>query len=218
MAKVLDYLAALTHRTISSVRVSAKLIVCCLMIMVNSNILALKCVCNPAECDVIRSEDCPGKGFMIWDPCRCCKVCARTIGEACGGPGDFSGTCEPHLSCVSKAPFGGPGICLDLPKRDKEDPEHYPNCTEKVIVQAGCEIVNRKCRCWDTMQLCKTKAINKWEFSNLEECRLNVANLVKSELDFDEDYTVPPRNAASKFAAKKRLLKAEVQTKSSART
>lgn len=31
---------------------------------------ALKCVCNPLDCDVIRSKDCPGKGLIVWDPCR----------------------------------------------------------------------------------------------------------------------------------------------------
>lgn len=30
---------------------------------------ALKCICNPRECDVIRAEDCPGKSLVIWDPC-----------------------------------------------------------------------------------------------------------------------------------------------------
>lgn len=32
---------------------------------------AIKCVCNPQEdCDFIRSEDCPGKGYIVWDPCK----------------------------------------------------------------------------------------------------------------------------------------------------
>lgn len=34
------------------------------------DISALKCVCNPQDCDVIRSEDCPGKGVILWDPCK----------------------------------------------------------------------------------------------------------------------------------------------------
>lgn len=32
--------------------------------------VALKCICNPDECDVIRSADCPGKGIILWDPCK----------------------------------------------------------------------------------------------------------------------------------------------------
>lgn len=31
---------------------------------------ALKCVCNPKECDIVRSTECPGKGLIIWDPCK----------------------------------------------------------------------------------------------------------------------------------------------------
>lgn len=31
---------------------------------------ALKCICNQQECDVIRAEDCPGKGITLWDPCK----------------------------------------------------------------------------------------------------------------------------------------------------
>lgn len=31
---------------------------------------AIKCVCNPQECDFIRPEDCPGKGYIVWDPCK----------------------------------------------------------------------------------------------------------------------------------------------------
>lgn len=52
---------------------------CFLLIIINlmlaSNILTtsvmgLKCICNPQECDVIRSQDCPGKGIIVWDPCK----------------------------------------------------------------------------------------------------------------------------------------------------
>lgn len=31
---------------------------------------ALKCICNQQECDVIRAEDCPGKGMVVMDPCK----------------------------------------------------------------------------------------------------------------------------------------------------
>lgn len=40
------------------------------MILGDKFTLAIKCVCNPQECDVIRSEDCPGKGYIVWDPCK----------------------------------------------------------------------------------------------------------------------------------------------------
>lgn len=43
---------------------------------------------------------------------RCCRVCAKVEGEACGGPGGFSGTCEPQLKCITKMPFIETGVCL----------------------------------------------------------------------------------------------------------
>lgn len=39
-------------------------------------------------------------------------MCAKTVGETCGGPGGFSGACEPPLQCISKPPIIGTGICL----------------------------------------------------------------------------------------------------------
>ncbi|KAL6427343.1 hypothetical protein ACFW04_008719 [Cataglyphis niger] len=59
---------------------------------------ALSCVCSPLECDVLTDEDCPGG--LTWDPCRCCKVCARVEGEPCGGLFGFSGSCAVGLQCV----------------------------------------------------------------------------------------------------------------------
>uniref|UniRef100_A0A182TMI7 IGFBP N-terminal domain-containing protein n=1 Tax=Anopheles melas TaxID=34690 RepID=A0A182TMI7_9DIPT len=110
MGKVLAAIPAL-NGSISTINFSIKLLIYCLMVL-NVKTFGLKCVCNPDECDIIRPEDCPGKGYIVWDPCKCCKVCARTLGEACGGPGGFSGTCEPPLSCVSKPPVGGSGVCM----------------------------------------------------------------------------------------------------------
>lgn len=34
------------------------------------SVMGLKCICNKSECDVIRSIDCPGKGYIVWDPCK----------------------------------------------------------------------------------------------------------------------------------------------------
>ncbi|KAF7404870.1 hypothetical protein HZH66_003776 [Vespula vulgaris] len=61
---------------------------------------ALSCVCSPLECDILTDEDCPGG--LTWDPCRCCKVCARVEGEPCGGLFGFSGSCAVGLQCVIK--------------------------------------------------------------------------------------------------------------------
>ncbi|XP_055619085.1 cysteine-rich motor neuron 1 protein-like isoform X3 [Toxorhynchites rutilus septentrionalis] len=208
---------AITTNNISDVYLNVKLVVYCLIIL-NVKIFGLKCVCNPSECDIIRSEDCPGKGLIVWDPCRCCRVCARTYGEACGGPGDFSGTCEPPLSCVSKIPVSGSGICLDVPLLNNGEAGNFQNCTETVFIESGCEIVNRKCKCWDKMELCKTKSIAKWDFQNIEECQLNIANLVRSELEFDEDYTVPPKSTTENSAMRKTVLANDSKITSGAET
>lgn len=58
--------------------VSALLIyLCCYLLLImaasggsNNVVNGLKCYCNPKECDVIHSPDCPGKGLMLWDPCK----------------------------------------------------------------------------------------------------------------------------------------------------
>lgn len=93
------------------------------------------------------------------------------------------------------------------------------DCDETISIVAGCDIVNRRCKCWDQMQVCKYHKI-RWDFKNMEvsatewnlvknanlkipvtffflllqECQLNLQNVVKNELDFDEDYTIPPQN------------------------
>lgn len=39
-------------------------------------------------------------------------MCAKIEGEACGGPGGFSGACEFPLKCITKPPIIGTGVCL----------------------------------------------------------------------------------------------------------
>ncbi|XP_043463316.1 venom protein 302 [Leptopilina heterotoma] len=78
---------------------------------------ALSCVCSPLECDLLTEEDCPGG--LTWDPCKCCKVCARVEGEPCGGLFGFSGSCAIGLQCVIKnllhhAREVDEGICTKL--------------------------------------------------------------------------------------------------------
>ncbi|XP_063695734.1 cysteine-rich motor neuron 1 protein [Culicoides brevitarsis] len=183
------------------------------MVLGNSVTQAIKCVCNPQECDVIRSEDCPGKGYIVWDPCKCCKMCAKIKGEACGGPGGFSGSCEPPLVCVIKPPIIGTGVCVELPDNLTAPLDDCPN--NKISIEAGCDIVNRKCKCWDTLSVCKTQDQKlRWDFKNLEDCELNLQNVVKSELEFDEDYTIPPQSFEYKVGKSKRrkLLKKRKQS------
>lgn len=43
---------------------------------------------------------------------RCCRVCAKTSGESCGGQNGFSGTCEPPLQCIQKPSMEQSGTCM----------------------------------------------------------------------------------------------------------
>lgn len=43
---------------------------------------------------------------------RCCRVCAKTLGEACGGLNGFSGTCEAPLQCILKPSMEQSGTCM----------------------------------------------------------------------------------------------------------
>lgn len=38
-----------------------------------------------------------------------------------------------------------------------------------------------------------------WLSVSFQECELNLANLYKSEVEFDEDYTIPPENFGKLF-------------------
>lgn len=42
------------------------------------------------------------------------------------------------------------------------------DCLETVFLESGCEIVNRKCRCWGRKKICKNLSRIKWDFINLE--------------------------------------------------
>ena len=63
---------------------------------------AIRCVCSsPAECEPLTDTDCPNGSALVWDPCGCCRVCARLEFEPCGGPDGFHGTCAAGLECVA---------------------------------------------------------------------------------------------------------------------
>lgn len=141
LATFAEMLIELCSRRKSSIELPVSVLL--LLLFLVPNISALKCYCDPKECDFIGPADCPGRGIIIKDPCkwvpipvvfvpeswplysqarllplfacfvhcRCCDVCSKTEGEACGGPGDFSGTCEPSLRCISRLPVTEPGVC-----------------------------------------------------------------------------------------------------------
>lgn len=60
----------------------------------------------------------------------------------------------------------------DLPPASLEDfseSSKLENCQETLNVQPGCEIVNRKCKCWSqTIMVCKEGSIKRWDFENFQ--------------------------------------------------
>ena len=140
-------------------------------------------------------------------------------------------SCDVYHSCFSCLFF------VDLPSSVDIERSHHTkqkNCQETIEIQPGCEIVDRKCECWNQpIVVCKENLV-RWDFTNsevwcshsslkwlnqngikslkpqcvvecgwreklirisfsLQECELNLANLYKFEVEFDEDYTIPPK-------------------------
>jgi hypothetical protein len=75
--------------------------------MLGAHASNVRCVCSPSECDQLTNDDCPVGSGLVWDPCGCCKICARLEFEACGGPDGFHGSCAEGLECVVGAPETG---------------------------------------------------------------------------------------------------------------
>jgi hypothetical protein len=86
----------------SSASCSAAMMLTALLLLSVRLVSGFSCVCSPAECEELSEEDCPGGG-TVWDPCGCCRVCARVENEPCGGPYGFYGSCAEGLECVVAA-------------------------------------------------------------------------------------------------------------------
>lgn len=41
---------------------------------------------------------------QVLDICHCCKVCAKDVGEKCGGIYGIYGKCAEHLTCLLNFP------------------------------------------------------------------------------------------------------------------
>ncbi|XP_023217453.1 venom protein 302-like isoform X2 [Centruroides sculpturatus] len=52
---------------------------------------------------------------VVKDVCGCCDVCAKRIGEECGGPDDIYGKCARWMLCVGPFP----------PPKDVKDTETW---------------------------------------------------------------------------------------------
>lgn len=86
----------------NSVSCCAAMLVTALLLFSVRFVSGFSCVCSPAECEELSEGDCPGGG-TVWDPCGCCRVCARVESEPCGGPYGFYGSCAQGLECVVAA-------------------------------------------------------------------------------------------------------------------
>ncbi|CAK9799576.1 Insulin-like growth factor-binding protein 7 [Anthophora plagiata] len=153
---------------------------------------AFSCVCSPFECDTLTDDDCPGG--LTWDPCRCCKVCARVEGEPCGGLFGFSGSCGEGLQCVIKNLLPNTreldeGVCTKIPGRWRK---HCPH--EQIMSEPGCNLVSEgvtmkygktvstgKCVCGRSVPWCP-KDLRPYDYSTEHECKLNLA--VKMRYDY----------------------------------
>uniref|UniRef100_A0A1I8NKL1 Uncharacterized protein n=1 Tax=Musca domestica TaxID=7370 RepID=A0A1I8NKL1_MUSDO len=95
---------------------------------------------------------------------------------------------------------------------------HHQNCTksERIRIKKGCEIIDKRCHCWPTLKVCRNQVntgsgsrILRWHFKTLEDCQVNLVSLIKTELDFDEDYTIAP----NLFSHKKTRRRKKFRTK-----
>ncbi|KAL0114364.1 hypothetical protein PUN28_011552 [Cardiocondyla obscurior] len=155
---------------------------------------ALSCVCSPLECDVLTDEDCPGG--LTWDPCRCCKVCARVEGEPCGGLFGFSGTCAVGLQCVimnllTRSREMDEGVCTKIPGRWRRHCPHGPmmsgsGCNlvgEGVAAENGNAAAAGKCVCGPSVPWCPGEP-RPYMYMTRHECRLNL----EAKIAYDDLY------------------------------
>lgn len=67
-------------------------------------------VCRWSRCAPLQLSEC--KAGIARDICHCCLVCAKALGEECGGFDRVYGTCGKNLTCISsRGPFGR-GVCM----------------------------------------------------------------------------------------------------------
>ncbi|XP_054005663.1 cysteine-rich motor neuron 1 protein isoform X2 [Hylaeus anthracinus] len=146
---------------------------------------ALSCVCSPLECDILTDEDCPGG--LTWDPCKCCKVCARVEGEPCGGLFGFSGSCADGLQCVIKNLLPNTrevdeGVCTKIPGRWRRHCPHgpamsEPGCnlvSEAITEENGNTLSTGKCVCGPSVLWCPDEP-QPYVYATRHECKLNLA-------------------------------------------
>ena len=62
--------------------------------------------CNVAECEneTTVQKRCPD-AELVTDPCGCCKICGKKVGEVCGGSYGYLGTCvyDKNVFCTANS-------------------------------------------------------------------------------------------------------------------
>ncbi len=73
------------------------------------------------DCELCDKSACPTDlsclAELVLDRCSCCKVCAKVLGERCGGPDSIDGRCADEYICAGKSVYepvkeGGIGQCV----------------------------------------------------------------------------------------------------------
>lgn len=57
------------------------------------------CPSTCSRCPPLRISDC--RAGIAREACGCCLVCAKALGETCGGLDGIYGTCGTNLTCIS---------------------------------------------------------------------------------------------------------------------
>ena len=65
--------------------------------------------CSQNRCPILRNKLC--RAGVTRDPCLCCMVCAKGLGEVCGGESSRYGTCGAGLTCYPKM-LNRRGVCI----------------------------------------------------------------------------------------------------------
>ncbi|XP_065319521.1 venom protein 302-like [Gordionus sp. m RMFG-2023] len=91
----------------------------------NTIVMALDCPCQQLKikCKTASPTNC--KAEVIKDVCNCCNVCAKVVGEVCGGPFFIKGKCAKGLICIFKSyqePIQSDGKCVLGFARNVGDP------------------------------------------------------------------------------------------------
>ena len=81
------------------------------LMVVGTQAMSCAKTCSPCPATKMACE-----GGRVSDFCGCCDVCAKVVGEECGGPYDMMGRCDEGLRCDVADPsdFNAHGECVEI--------------------------------------------------------------------------------------------------------